>query len=303
MELERLFTWICFFFCLGLSATGLLAFFKEKRHPGFKPFLLLQYFLILIYAFGFYSIWSGIFYRLIFGGSSGSEKISGVPSFIILLGTPFLLIGLSILVLWASSLSKKKPSTVIYSGGVISTSLVIMLFFSLQDFDWRLNIQQLYALLYVTVIFLSCLFLSFSSVNYLNASKKRWLILLLLLAGFIHLPLFFFTGIPAFEPAFAFLFFLTNTAFCLFFIYSLRPHLNKEERPIALSFDIFLQKYGITPRESEIIMEIYSGKTNKEIAEKLFVALQTVKDHTSRIYQKTNVKNRTQLVSVLRKFQ
>jgi DNA-binding NarL/FixJ family response regulator len=37
------------------------------------------------------------------------------------------------------------------------------------------------------------------------------------------------------------------------------------------------------------------GRTNQEIADALFVALQTVKDHNYRIFQKAGVRNRTEL--------
>lgn len=304
MEYERIFTWTCFFFSLGLTATAVLVFFKEKESRRFKPLLLLQYFLILICAFGFYSLWSGILYQQIFDSYSEPEKTRGVSSFLALLGTPFLLVGLVCLVFWAAKFSKKKPTTLLYSGGFITTLVVIMVYFSFQDFNWRLDIQQVYALLLVTVIFLLCLFLAFSPVHYFNFYKKNLLILFLFLIGAIHLPLFFITQGPILKSAFAFLFFLTNTGFCLFFIYSVKPFLGKEEVTLKeVTFEFFFQKHGITPRESEIILEIYNGKTNKEIAEKLFVTVQTVKDHTHRIYQKTAVKNRTQLASVLREYQ
>ena len=52
--------------------------------------------------------------------------------------------------------------------------------------------------------------------------------------------------------------------------------------------------------ETDIIQGIYAGKTNQEIADQLFITIQTVKDHSSRIYQKTQVKNRTQLAALLR---
>jgi len=64
-----------------------------------------------------------------------------------------------------------------------------------------------------------------------------------------------------------------------------------------------VEQYAITPREFEVVKEIYTGKTNKELADKLFITVQTVKDHTHRIYQKTEVKNRTQLASLLRRFE
>jgi len=62
----------------------------------------------------------------------------------------------------------------------------------------------------------------------------------------------------------------------------------------------FCNWYGISPRERDIIAEICRGKTNKAIGEALFISLQTVKDHTHRIYSKTAVKNRIQLANLIR---
>jgi DNA-binding CsgD family transcriptional regulator len=65
--------------------------------------------------------------------------------------------------------------------------------------------------------------------------------------------------------------------------------------------DIFL-KYGISNREKEIIHEICKGKTNQQIADDLFISLQTVKDHTYNIFRKVDVKNRVQLTKIFNQF-
>lgn len=67
-----------------------------------------------------------------------------------------------------------------------------------------------------------------------------------------------------------------------------------------MNFAGFCRQYDISRREAEIILEICSGKTNKAIAETLFISLQTVKDHNSRIYSKTQVKTRLQLSNLVR---
>lgn len=59
--------------------------------------------------------------------------------------------------------------------------------------------------------------------------------------------------------------------------------------------------YKITQREQEIVIEICKGKTNQEIADALFISLQTVKDHTHNIFQKTGIKNRVQLTQLFSK--
>jgi DNA-binding CsgD family transcriptional regulator len=55
---------------------------------------------------------------------------------------------------------------------------------------------------------------------------------------------------------------------------------------------------GITPRELEILEAIAAGLSNREIAEKLFVSENTVKTHSSRLFDKLNAKRRTQAVQV-----
>jgi DNA-binding CsgD family transcriptional regulator len=53
---------------------------------------------------------------------------------------------------------------------------------------------------------------------------------------------------------------------------------------------------GITRREFEILELIASGMSNREIAEKLFVSENTVKTHSSRVFEKLGAKRRTQAV-------
>jgi len=71
------------------------------------------------------------------------------------------------------------------------------------------------------------------------------------------------------------------------------------------SFDIdgLAEKYKITKREMEVIELISRGKTNKEIADILFISVDTVKDHNYKIFQKTGVKNRIQLVNLINNLQ
>lgn len=62
-----------------------------------------------------------------------------------------------------------------------------------------------------------------------------------------------------------------------------------------------ISKYKISKREMEVIGLICEGYTNKQIADELFISIETVKDHNSRIYLKTDVKNRTQLAKLFLK--
>jgi len=55
---------------------------------------------------------------------------------------------------------------------------------------------------------------------------------------------------------------------------------------------------GITPRELEILELIAQGMSNREIAAKLFVSENTVKTHSSRVFDKLGAKRRTQAVQL-----
>ncbi|HWY43069.1 MAG TPA: response regulator transcription factor [Candidatus Sulfotelmatobacter sp.] len=62
------------------------------------------------------------------------------------------------------------------------------------------------------------------------------------------------------------------------------------------------EELGITPRELEILELITQGMSNREIAEKLFVSENTVKTHSSRVFNKLGAKRRTQAVQLGKEF-
>jgi DNA-binding CsgD family transcriptional regulator len=69
--------------------------------------------------------------------------------------------------------------------------------------------------------------------------------------------------------------------------------------PVAATFvlnEAQLQQLAITKRELEILGLIAQGLSNREIAEKLFVSENTVKTHSSRLFDKLNARRRTQAV-------
>jgi NarL family two-component system response regulator LiaR len=57
-----------------------------------------------------------------------------------------------------------------------------------------------------------------------------------------------------------------------------------------------IKRLGISKREYEVLELIASGLSNQEIADKLFVSLNTVKSHSSNLFLKLDVKRRTQAI-------
>lgn len=67
------------------------------------------------------------------------------------------------------------------------------------------------------------------------------------------------------------------------------------QAPPAFDEDKF-RELGITPREQEVLALITQGLTNQEIADKLFVSLNTVKTHSARLFEKLEVNSRTKAI-------
>ena len=58
------------------------------------------------------------------------------------------------------------------------------------------------------------------------------------------------------------------------------------------------ESLGLTPRELEILRLMAAGMSNREIAATLFVSENTVKTHSSRLFEKLGAKRRTQAVQL-----
>jgi DNA-binding CsgD family transcriptional regulator len=63
--------------------------------------------------------------------------------------------------------------------------------------------------------------------------------------------------------------------------------------------DIMQKKYHLTDREVDIIHYAIDGLTNKEIAESLSISKFTVETHLRHVFEKTGVKNRTELAKMM----
>jgi DNA-binding CsgD family transcriptional regulator len=71
----------------------------------------------------------------------------------------------------------------------------------------------------------------------------------------------------------------------------------RADEPFAVNEDR-REQLGITPREMEILELMAAGLSNREIAEKLFVSENTVKTHSSRLFDKLQARRRTQAVQL-----
>lgn len=68
---------------------------------------------------------------------------------------------------------------------------------------------------------------------------------------------------------------------------------------VETHFDSIAVKYGLSEREKEIARLICQGKSNKEMADQLFLSVNTVKVHTSKLYRKLGAAGRLQAVEII----
>lgn len=78
-------------------------------------------------------------------------------------------------------------------------------------------------------------------------------------------------------------------------------HLSRDrgQKELTLEFCNEQMPTALSEREFEIIKELKTGKTNVELAEALFLSVNTIKTHLQNIYSKMGVKNRTEALFML----
>lgn len=62
-----------------------------------------------------------------------------------------------------------------------------------------------------------------------------------------------------------------------------------------------VNRLNLSKRELEVLQLMANGLSNQEIASRLFVSLNTVKTHSAQIFEKMEVKRRTQAVDVAKR--
>lgn len=99
-------------------------------------------------------------------------------------------------------------------------------------------------------------------------------------------------------PVYAIAYFI----YCLVFLFIVVGHENEKEEKNREKKELTLDsvmEYKITERELDVIRLIKQGYTNKEIADKLCISVNTVNNHIANIFSKTEVRSRIDLLNLL----
>ena len=120
--------------------------------------------------------------------------------------------------------------------------------------------------------------------------KEKWIIVFLAL---LNLILSFILH----SAPFIFIISISILIYHIFYRFYFSSPISKTEKTLS---EDFIKDFSITKREQEIIIALLDGKSNKELAETLFVSEKTIETHLANIYRKVGVKNRLELFSRLK---
>lgn len=310
MFVEQLSFLATFVATTGLALIGTLVSYQCFQSMK-KPILqILLYQQIFLFSFFIYGIWGNLAIReIITDVNLGAGLENKLAFFIPLIGTPFLMVSWFMLLKFGFNLNGYKiPKIVVYLyfSVLIASLLALAVLIQIGYMNIPENTDKKIVRGFVLLNLAIHLILIFPFLkprkNLPVSYQKREL-----QKTFI----FSFSGVIAYSALLmffnAFGFAFTCIAILALFgasvIFPVRLKYlesGKMEENKNIDYETFCSMYEISKRESEIVWEICTGKTNKAIAEKLFITLQTVKDHTHRIYTKTEVKSRVQLSNLVR---
>lgn len=304
-----------FLFCLGLAAASLLIARQLSTTYDTEFHRHHFYYLVAFYAFAFYGLWGPILARTLLS-SIGAEAavVDAVSSFLSVLGVPFLFVSWLLLVSMAYSVFGKKARSVwlvlhaVVFLALLLSSWAVLAWIAAPSGFLAANLPYVAAgVLIVLELIYFAAFLAIA-VRFGRRAKpeRRHVALrfaLILCGAFCARTLL--AGLGLIDERLASLSLLAYFGSNLLPVLYLRAASDKTFAPVKAEFasaagmEHVFERYGITKRERQIVQQVCLGKTNQQIADELFISLQTVKDHTHRIYSKMGINSRMKLVQIM----
>lgn len=276
-------------------ATGSITLVSQLRNQfRFNWIPTLLYMQVFYFMFGFYAIWGQVIIVSYLSNFIDPKSLDRINEISVLLGSPFIVFGWLMFLRFFNS---------VFLGGNIVFLIVIGVWNSKAEFVKNIDILKYYFLASSLIysLFACFILIKKDALSFLKQKSKIRLVLGIALFVFAqNAALLFYDRSIYIVLVFIFLFFAGTAFIPVFLKFNLLPQSQtKEILQEKLSFETFCKKFEISPREKEIICEICNGLTNQQIADKLFISLQTVKDHTHRIYGKTLATSRMQLMKMV----
>lgn len=296
-----------FVISVAMATGGVILSSRLRTRIRHDLFSALLYFQVFIYTFGFYGIWGQVLIRSYLTNYISDDLLARFSDISILLGLPFLVFAWMMLIRLACISSGR----IIRNWMIIAFLVINFAILTLTGYYTSRSVQATpasilkYYFIVMNSIYALMVFFIFLSkgrfkTEFRARDRKIMAVTIPAIMLLQNIPMVLYNGQGWLAFIFILLFFTGNTFLPVYFTYGAQTIRIDRGENTDLSFEDFCQKFEISPREKDIIREICNGLSNKEISEKLFISLQTVKDHTHRIYIKTNVRNRVQLINMLK---
>jgi DNA-binding CsgD family transcriptional regulator len=299
--------YIVFLLTVAMAAGSVVLSAKLQKRYNHEVFSPLLYFQVFIYTFGFYGIWGQVVIRSLLPAYISADILARFYDMALLLGLPFIVFAWLMILQFSSEIyGTRRTNWFVFGFLLINISVIIIIGYLTGEVPQikSLNIIKHFFIVlnfvYTTIASLQVYYRG--KGNFVISTKDRKII-----AGGIFLNtllqssiLIMFSSQTFLGILFILMFFAGNTFLPVYLTYGATLVSMKSDPGQYISLEELCRRYEVSPRERDIVREICNGLSNKEISEKLFISLQTVKDHTHRIYIKTNVKSRAQLMNLVR---
>jgi DNA-binding CsgD family transcriptional regulator len=303
----RFLLYLLFILSVAFASAGVVLSSRLRNRYKSGFFSTLMYFQVFIFTFGFYGIWGQLVINTFLSGYVKPESITRFADISLLMGLPFLVFAWIMLIKFCQEISGRKSSNwFVFSFLLINFLLILCVGYIISQ---KTGMQPVSQARYYFII-LNSLYTIIASIIILFPGKNRSVLTkyenriaafsILIVMAVQGITLYFYQNESLTGIVFIFIYFAGNSFLPVYMSYGTMLSLFPEEPVKDISFDDFCKKFEVSPRESDIIREICNGLSNKEISDKLFISLQTVKDHSHRIYIKTNVRSRAQLMNLVK---
>ena len=313
-------SWRLILLLIPLVAGGISILFSFRLMKRYKVSFTSSffYYVVFLYIFGTYSLaGAGILEHLLIRMEIDLKVIHSARLYAIFLGIPFLALAKFMYLRSIMEFFQKKPATAFIIFYFLILTAVFVLFgvymirltyFDLGEYRGFILLQRWVFIGLIWAIYLSAyLYILFFSAVLSDLPAKKHIRIF----GAWYLAFMVLTLTPlaltGYHAIFQQVFLLVFLSWHLIPILFLNVYLNKYQEPESMLPDdfetsllAFAEEHDISKRECEVVRLICRGLSNQEISETLFISLQTVKDHTHRIFVKTGVRNRVQLSNMIR---
>jgi DNA-binding CsgD family transcriptional regulator len=303
----KVLAYIIFILSVGLTAGGVALSSRLRSRYRHDIFSTLLYFQVFIFTFGFYGIWGQALIKTFLSVYISVELINRFSEMTQLLGLPFLVFAWLMLIRFSSGISGRGSSNwFIFWFLLLNFSVIVLIGYveasgtgfkaSSLTKNYFIILNSVYSVVAAILIFFPGR--GRSIIHNYDIKIIAPAILTIMIMQNVTLSLY--DSQEYLALIFILTFFAGNAFLPVYLSYGTLLSAFTDTEKTELTFEEFCRKFEVSPRETDIIREICNGLSNKEISEKLFISLQTVKDHSHRIYIKTNVKSRVQLINLVK---